>query len=65
LGGGVITQTAAGTKTAGDNPDGVQLNPQLRKAAVSLSESEQECSGQKRGDLNYYDSVTRPSKTIK
>jgi len=33
LGGGVTTQTAAGTKTAGDNPDGLRLNPQLRKAA--------------------------------
>ena len=38
LGGGVTTQTAAGTKTAGDNPDGVQLHPQLRKAASPLSE---------------------------
>jgi len=36
LGGGVITQTVAGTRTAGDNPDGVQLNPQLRKAAGAL-----------------------------
>ena len=33
LGGGVIAQTTAGAKTAGDNPDGVRLNPQLRKAA--------------------------------
>ena len=36
LGGGVTTQTVAGTKTAGVNPDGVRLHPQLRKAAVSL-----------------------------
>ena len=36
LGGGVTTQTAAGAKTASDNPDGVELNPQLRKAASPL-----------------------------
>ena len=30
LGGRVTTQTVAGTKTAGDNPNGVRLNPQLR-----------------------------------
>ena len=36
LRGGVTTQTVAGTKTAGDNPDGVQLSPQLRKAAGTL-----------------------------
>jgi len=29
----------AGTKTAGDNPDCVRLNPQLRKAAGTLSAS--------------------------
>ena len=39
LGGGVTTQIVAGTKTAGDSPDGVQLNPQLRKAASTLSAS--------------------------
>jgi hypothetical protein len=33
LGCRVTTQTVAGTKTAGDNPDGVWLHPQLRKAA--------------------------------
>jgi len=33
LGGGVTTQTLAGTKTAGNNPNGVRLHPQLRKAA--------------------------------
>ena len=32
-------QTVAGTRTAGDSPDDVQLNPQLRKAASPLSES--------------------------
>ena len=36
LGGGVIAQTVAGTKTAGDNPNGVWLSPQLRKAASPL-----------------------------
>ena len=36
LGGGVITQTVAGTKTAGDNPNGVRLHLQLRKAAGPL-----------------------------
>jgi len=36
LGGGVTTQTLAGTKTAGDNPDGVRLHPQLRKAAGAM-----------------------------
>ena len=39
LGGGVTTQTVAGAKTAGDNPDGVQLHPQLRKAASPLGAS--------------------------
>ena len=43
LGGGVTTQTAAGTKTASDSPDGVRLSPQLRKAAVPLCASRQEC----------------------
>jgi len=38
LGGGVTTQTAAGTKTAGDSPNGVRLSPQLRKAASTLDE---------------------------
>jgi len=38
LEGGVITQTAAGTKIAGDNPESVRLNPQLRKAASPLYE---------------------------
>ena len=33
LGGGVITQTVAGTKTAGESPNGVCLSPQLRQAA--------------------------------
>jgi len=37
LGGGVTTQTVAGTKTAGDNPNCVRLNPQLRKAAGTLA----------------------------
>jgi len=32
----VITQVVAGTKTAGDSPDGVRLHPQLRKAAGLL-----------------------------
>ena len=36
LGGKVTIQTAAGTRTAGDNPDGVRLSPQLRKAASAL-----------------------------
>ena len=45
LGGGVITQTTAGAKTAGDNPDGVRLHPQLRKAAGSLDASRRMCSG--------------------
>ena len=40
LGGGVTTQTVAGAKTAGDNPDGVQLHPQLRKAAGPLGASD-------------------------
>ena len=30
LGGGVITQTLAHPLTVGDNPDGVQLTPQLQ-----------------------------------
>jgi len=33
----VTTQTVAGTKTAGDSPDGMWLNPQLRKAAGTLA----------------------------
>ena len=37
LGGGVTTQTVAGTRTAGDSPDGVWLHPQLRKAAGALA----------------------------
>jgi len=37
LGGGVTTQTVVGTKTAGDSPNGVRLNPQLRKAASPLA----------------------------
>ena len=41
LGGGVITRTVAGTRTAGDSPNCVRLRPQLRKAAGTLSESEQ------------------------
>jgi len=36
LGGGVIAQTVAGTKTAGGNPNGARLRPQLRKAAKTL-----------------------------
>ena len=36
LGGGVITQTVAGTKTAGDSPNCVRLSPQLRKSASTL-----------------------------
>ena len=36
LGGGVTTQTVAGTKTAGDNSYCVLLHPQLRKAASAL-----------------------------
>ena len=47
LGGGVTTQISVGTKTAGDNPDGVWLNPQLRKAASPLGASDRECSRQK------------------
>ena len=39
LGGGVTTQTVAGTETAGDNPNCVQLSPQLRKAASPLGAS--------------------------
>jgi len=39
LGGGVTTQTVVGTKTAGDSPNGVRLNPQLRKAASPLDET--------------------------
>jgi len=46
LGGGVTTQTAAGTKTAGDSPDGVRLTPQLRKAAGTLSASGRKRSGE-------------------
>jgi len=37
LGGKVTTQTVVGTKTAGDNPNGVRLHPQLRKAVGPLS----------------------------
>jgi len=37
LGGGGTTQTAAGTKTAGDSPNDVRLHPQLRKAAGTLA----------------------------
>ena len=37
LGGGVIAQTVAGTQTDSDNPDSVQLHPQLRKAAGPLA----------------------------
>ena len=40
LGGGVITQTVAGTKTAGNNPNCVRLRPQLRKAASPLAASD-------------------------
>ena len=47
LGGGVTTQTVAGTKTAGDNPNRVRLHPQLRKAASTLSASEQSRGGQR------------------
>jgi len=39
LGGGVTTQIVVGAKTAGDNPNCVQLSPQLRKAASALSAS--------------------------
>ena len=35
----MITQTEAGTKTAGGNPNCVRLHPQLRKAASTLSAS--------------------------
>ena len=47
LGGGVITQTVAGTKTVGDSPNGAQLTPQLRKAADALYVSGQIHRGQK------------------
>ena len=47
LGGKVTTRTATGTKTAGDNPNGVWLNPQLRKAASALCESEQKRGNQR------------------
>ena len=43
LGGGVTTQTVAGTKTAGNNPNGVRLHPQLRKAADPLGASGGQC----------------------
>jgi len=43
----VTTQAAAGTKTAGDSPDGARLSPQLRKAAASLSANGRKRSGQK------------------
>ena len=39
LGGGATTQTAAGTRTAGDSPNDVWLHPQLRKAASPLGAS--------------------------
>ena len=50
LGGGVTTQTAADTKTAGDSPDGVRLTPQLRKAAGTLYENQRKRSWQKPSD---------------
>ena len=50
LGGGVTTQAAAGTKTAGDNPNCVQLSPQLRKAASPLYENQRKRSWQKPSD---------------
>ena len=46
-GGGVTTQTVAGAKTAGDNPDSVRLSPQLRKAAGLLYASGRERGGQR------------------
>ena len=42
----MTTQTVAGTKTAGDNLNGVMLHPRLRKAASPLYESERERSRQ-------------------
>ena len=48
LGGGVTTQISVGTKTAGDNPDGVWLNPQLRKAASPLDASDEPNDGEKK-----------------
>ena len=43
----MITQTLAGTKTAGDSPNCVRLTPQLRKAAGPLGASERDSGGQK------------------
>ena len=50
LGGGVTTQTVVGTKTAGDSPNGVRLNPQLRKAASPLyAMGERQCDWEAKG----------------
>ena len=50
-GGGVTTQTVAGTRTAGDNPNCVRLNPQLRKVARTLYASQKDsASGQFRNN---------------
>ena len=47
----MTTQTLARPLTAGDNPDGVRMNPQLRKAAGPLDASEQKRGGQRRKEL--------------
>ena len=52
LGDKVATRTVAGTKTVGDNPNCVQLSPQLRKAAGPLTASGGQRSGQQRRKLN-------------
>ena len=44
LGGGVTTQTVVGARTAGDSPNCLRLNPQLRKATGTLSASGGQCS---------------------
>ena len=47
IGGGVTTQTMMGTKTVSDNPDGVCLTPQLRKAASPLCVMRRQRCGQR------------------
>jgi hypothetical protein len=48
LGGGMTTQTVAGTRTVGDNPNGVWLHPQHRKAASPVYASQRSAVGKRR-----------------
>ena len=49
----VLTRIVVNRMTDSNNPNDSADEPTFRQAERPLSESEQECSGQKRGDLNY------------